>query len=334
MNNTKKSIIYIACPANTETGGPEALHTLAFEIKNLGLNVYMYYYGTISNQDPVRPKYKRFAVPYITEIDDNRNNILIIPETNTKIQHDYKNITKAIWWLSVDNYIKVLNTKNYKGFKKLFRKIFPKKDLRIVNFKDKNLHHFAQSYYAINFLKEKGAKNIYFLADYLSEEFISDKEIMNKYSKKDIVLYNPKKGYEFTQKLIEKAGNDIEFIPLINLTCAQVKDLCQQSKVYIDFGNHPGKDRFPRESALCGNIIITNLQGSAKFQKDVPLPQGYKFEDNDENINLIISKIKDCLENYDEKIKEFEAYRQFIYKDKENFINDIKNIFTHPKPIQ
>jgi hypothetical protein len=37
--------IYIACPANGATGGPELLHQLAYHLINdLNLNVYMYYY--------------------------------------------------------------------------------------------------------------------------------------------------------------------------------------------------------------------------------------------------------------------------------------------------
>ena len=34
-----------------------------------------------------------------------------------------------------------------------------------------------------------------------------------------------------------------------------------------------------------------------------------------------------CLETYDSKINDFSSYRDFIHKDKENFINDIKKIF-------
>jgi hypothetical protein len=38
--------IYVACPANTATGGPELLHQLAYHfINDLGIKAYIYYYN-------------------------------------------------------------------------------------------------------------------------------------------------------------------------------------------------------------------------------------------------------------------------------------------------
>jgi len=36
---------------------------------------------------------------------------------------------------------------------------------------------------------------------------------------------------------------------------------------------------------------------SAKYIEDVPIPEEYKFEDKEENIPLIVEKIKDCFKN-------------------------------------
>ena len=47
-DNTK---IYVACPPFAQTGGPEALHALAFEMRNLGMDAYMFYVG----QDGIHP---------------------------------------------------------------------------------------------------------------------------------------------------------------------------------------------------------------------------------------------------------------------------------------
>ena len=42
--NTTK--IYIACPANVATGGPELLHQLGYNlIKDLNIKAFMYYYN-------------------------------------------------------------------------------------------------------------------------------------------------------------------------------------------------------------------------------------------------------------------------------------------------
>lgn len=152
------------------------------------------------------------------------------------------------------------------------------------------------------------------------------KENANK-QKSNKVLYNPKKGYRFTKRIIKRA-NDLEWVPIKNLTTTQVKELLLQSKVYIDFGNHPGKDRFPREAAMCGCVIITGKRGSAKFCEDVPIDDVFKFKDSRKNINKIVTKIKECLNNYDTKNKKFENYRNYIKGEKEQFKKDIDTIFV------
>jgi len=107
----------------------------------------------------------------------------------------------------------------------------------------------------------------------------------------------------------------------------EVLDLLKSAKVYIDFGNHPGKDRLPREAATLGACVITSRRGSAGYFEDVPIPEEYKFEDTKENIPLIVAKIKDCLEHYEQRAKDFDYYREIIAKEPEKFTNDVKKIF-------
>ena len=98
-------------------------------------------------------------------------------------------------------------------------------------------------------------------------------------------------------------------------------------KLYIDFGNHPGKDRFPREAAISGCCILTDKKGSAAYHKDVPILEKYKFEDKDENINQIIERIEFCLTNYSAAINDFKEYREYIKQEKQTFKNDVSRIF-------
>jgi hypothetical protein len=101
----------------------------------------------------------------------------------------------------------------------------------------------------------------------------------------------------------------------------------QKAKVYIDFGNHPGKDRIPREAAILGCCVITGKRGSAAFFEDVPIPDEYKFEDKEKNIPKIIDKIKDCLENYEKRYEDFDYYREVIKNEPQKFIEDLRKIF-------
>ena len=111
------------------------------------------------------------------------------------------------------------------------------------------------------------------------------------------------------------------------MTNREIHEALQSAKVYIDFGDHPGKDRLPREAAINGCCIITDKEGSAFYQEDVPIPEEYKLERNDTSINSILNRINDCLENYSERINDFSNYRNFILSEKDRFNDDVKRIF-------
>lgn len=331
VNNDSK--IYIICPAYTKTGGTELLHQLAYKIRENGRYCIMSYCGaTRSNpihRDPAFDKYIQEEIN-INDIEDKKENIVIIPEICTFLVNKFENVQKVIWWLSVDNYVRYTSIRNA-------IKSFGVKDtvllfmMNHLSFKHKFVRksdfHLCQCYYAIDYVKKLGIKeeNIGYLSDYINDTFTKN-DIFDINKKEDIVLYNPKKGYEYTKKIIEKAKN-IKFIPLINLTTEEVKNLLLKSKVYIDFGNHPGKDRFPREAAMCGCCVITDKKGSANFEKDVPINEEFKFEDIDGNIENVVKKIEYCLKDYNNEVEKFNEYREFIKKEEKNFEKDVRKLF-------
>ena len=348
--NTK---VFVVAPAATATGGPELLHQLVFHLRNdMGINAYMYYIPP-NVPNPVHHEYKCYGNPYVREIDDRKENLLIVPEIveGIKVLTRCFMIRKAVWWLSVDNfYLSIINS-NYEAFlrrllAKILRfsisadnfdvkKLICKESFKFKNRKYEKYHrivsqvdfHLVQSYYAMQHLKEKGipTTKLFYLSDYLNKEFLQEK--VDLCLKDDIVVFNPKKGFHFTKKIIECAP-DIRFVPLINMTRQEVIETLRRAKVYIDFGNHPGKDRIPREAAILGCCVITGKRGSAKYFEDVPIPEEYKFEDREENIPKIVSKIKDCLSNFKVRYKDFDSYRQVIRKEPEKFMDDLKKIFT------
>lgn len=313
--------IYIFCPANTVTGGPELLHQLNFRLNLLGYKSKMKYVGEIKELSPVADRYRIYNPDYVDYVEDLKENCIIVPEIYTNELKKYKNAQKIIWWLSVDNYFVNKNTIKYK-LKSL-------NGLRDFNFKNNYVIHLAQSKYAIEFLKKNKVDDskIFYLSDYLNDKFIENSLNNFNKKKKNQVLYNPKKGFEFTKKLIEK-GKDIKWIPLINLSIDEMSELMQTSKVYIDFGNHPGKDRIPREAAISGCCIITGTRGSAKYYEDIAIDDKYKFNDINENIDNILSKIRNIFDNYKVVNKEFNQYRLKIMEEKNIFENDVKSIFN------
>jgi len=350
INLYHDSIVYIMAPANAATGGPELLHQLAYHLReDLKINTYMYYIPC-DHPSPIHSEYQQYNNPFARRIEDKEKNILIVPEiANTIVTlKEYSKIKKCIWWLSVDNfYLTTLlsGKKNfffYKAINKIWKiffkspliniemKIYKKVDSNLIKLPKeiKNVNFYlVQSFYALNHLISKGIQKekILYLSDYLNENFLKTKTELFK--KENIVVYNPKKGYNFTKKIIERT-KDIEFVPIINMTRQQVVETLKKAKVYIDFGNHPGKDRIPREAAILGCCVITGKRGSAAFYEDVPIPKEYKFDERNKNIPEIINKIRDCFENFDERYKDFDHYREVIKQEPQKFVEDLKKIFV------
>lgn len=319
--------IFVVCPAQVKTGGPEVLHQLVNVLQEY-IETYILY---INIKRPITPeeflKYNCKYVLHLENIYDNDHNIIITAETATSYLFKLKKIQKILWWLSVDNYANYLTVgKGKEKLDKLFR-IYLRDEKFVFNLHKNKVVHMVQSEYARQYVFNHGVKKSYYLSDYINDLYLSESCTKNDYiQRENSVLYNPQKGYEFTKKIIEKA-NDIQFIPIVNMSNKEIISLMRKAKVYIDFGHHPGKDRLPREAALMGLCIITGKRGSAKNDIDISIPSKYKFEDNVENIDEIIKCINDCFKNYETKMQDFDSYREIIKNEKDEFYDCVKSIF-------
>ena len=190
-------------------------------------------------------------------------------------------------------------------------------------FSERVFMHLCQSQYAYDHLEKKGLKNKMFLSDFINLDYIAPWE--NSSLRKNVILYNPLKGGHITMKII-KSNPDFKFIPISDLKNDDVKNLMLNSKLYIDFGHHPGKDRLPREAAMCGCCIITNSRGSAENDIDISINRKYKF--NDKSIdNLKLSNlIRSIFDDFDFHFNEFNDYRSKILQEKQTFLNEVDSL--------
>lgn len=313
--------VYILCPPNFFTGGPLGLHQLCKELNENRVESFIYYPKSLFKNDsnPVHENYQHFNNPYVTTIQDKPNNILIVPEIFTEYFSRYKNVKKVIWWLSIDNYFVY-----YRDFNRSFigkiKNALSRGPIPLNKLKAKTYLHLAQSRYAMEFLKKTGLNNSIMLHDYIPNQFFKSYDLE---SKENIILYNPKKGFEFTSQLIANNTN-MKFIPLINLKPEEVIELLKRSKIYIDFGEHPGRDRFPREAAILGNVIITGKDGSANNHEDINIPSNYKHDKSKANISTIIGLINDIIDDYQKHLRRQEDYYKQVLKGEEIFKNEVK----------
>jgi hypothetical protein len=316
----------------------------------------MYYYNYDSNKfrTPIHSEYESYKVPYVLEIskdENNKENILIVYEGHNELMLLKKNkeIRKGVYFVSVDNYYfdRALFRKNAFFFQRALNKlmklmykppffdVYSQKNLeRVVkkyDYRSDNLLKLAD-FYMINSYRGlkwfSDLKPMYLLPDcYINSRFIQESNNIDLIKKEDVVIFNPKKGYQFTKKII-KFASDIRFIPIENMTREQVINTIKIAKVYIDFGNFPGPERIPKEAAMLGCCVITGKRGCAEFFEDVPIPDNYKFEDKEENIPKIVNRIKDCFDNFEERHKDFNNSREIIRGGKNRFIEDLRKIFV------
>lgn len=330
---------YILCPHNVISGGPETLHTFVSTINDLGYEGYIVY--TNRKMTPIN-EYSMYNIKVIDKIDDNENNVLFVPEVLTDYLFKYKKIKKVIIFLSVKfyensrfDYIK----ENYKNKYKLLclpsiiLKVFLK--LKKAGFNSKKIDFANQDFfYTVNgeinrqYLKKLGVmdERIYHLCGPLNVEFFKQNESINK---EDIIVYNPKKGYEFTKQIIDSFNqkfNYAKFIKIENMKPNEVHNLLKRAKLYIDFGFHPGPERIPREAVISRCNIITSNLGSASNDIDIPIPRKYKFSCDKQNVDQIVDLMNAMLKNYSLYINDFDEFRDKILKQPFEIIEDTKKI--------
>lgn len=284
-------MIYIICPAHTVTGGTEALYQLGNALKRMGKDVLMVL--TEINGKPVKNRLtEEYNVPWVSEFCPKKEDTVIIPE----IFIDLCNLIECkryVWWLSVDNAKWVDDTWK----------------------KDKEIVHLVQSHYAEEFLQKQGIKTVW-LSDYINDEYMKPCAV-----KKDkIILFNPSKGYQYISQLIPKVKG-YSWVAIHDMTPKEIKELMNGSKLYIDLGHCPGKDRMPREALACGCKIITSKLGGFGNDKDFPIP--YKV-DNLEEVILMIQEIE---EETEENWNEYRNARRQVLLEKEQFFEAVREIF-------
>jgi len=341
LNITERTKIFVYCPAGVVTGGAELLHQLVDLLNRNHLNAFIVYYG--SGIPNIPDAYKDYNIKMALLVEDLNDNVVVFYEA---VFDRLKSVNRAqilLWWLSVDNFFlfggehlklsDIVRFDFFFGFKvfsyRLYQLIFRRKNLfkNLISIKwlsEIDAINAYQSEYAQNFLINNAFKLTVPLSDYINTDFYSGSPLIKS---SNTILYNPKKGLEFTEKIIKRLP-DYEWIPLQNMSREQLVKVFAESKLYIDFGYHPGKDRLPREAALNGCCVITGIKGSARYFEDVPIINKYKFEQSDSSVDSIIQMINTLMADYESHTKDFDFYRAQILREKNQFESQAKLIFN------
>lgn len=318
---------YIFAPANICSGGPEALHQLAFYMRECGLESYVIYYTNSFVDSETHKRYQQYKPHVIKyeEIEDHQNNYCIASENAPWCLNGIFKAKKCIWWLGLQ-----LNEVHRVDFKTRIvyykRKLFKQTILlnKGILFNDNKCLHFCGSKYAYQYVSHiYPAENVFYLVEPISKDFLDNNSIINKI-RKDIVLYNPAKPSDRMNLLLNRGK--FKFVPLKGYTPLELIQKYIEAKLYVDFGYFGGPERMPKEAAYWGcNLLVAN-HNAASNDFDVAIPSNYKIDDN-ESIEVVEEMIQNMLNNYEEHNVHFIFFKDKVRNLEQNFIQQIKEIF-------
>jgi hypothetical protein len=317
--NSKQKPLIVICPGGNVTGGVELLHQLVDSASAFGHPAYICYYP-FNRTFRIPEPYKKYDCPVVqySEIQDVVADI-VLPEVYHYLNAKFPKSRIYLWWLSVDNYLGSLK------YSYAWSNRFMPWTAWNIKKKPKSLSgHLYQSEYAKIFIDKFGIKNSIELSDYINQDYLLHAQSVSHAEKKDIVAFNPAKGYEQISRIMQ-AASSMHFVPIKNMSREQVVQLLHDAKVYIDFGNHPGKDRIPREAAIMGCCVITNKRGSAENNVDIDIPEDYKFDDSKIGYEKeVVSLVDGIFRDFTNHQHHFGTYRKIIKNEKDYFNQSVK----------
>ncbi len=256
---------------------------------------------------PTPDAYAHYHVP-VCRFEQIAAADVVLPEARTGLARLFARDRTWIWWLSVNHY----RDAGAAGDRHL-----PLAALR-------PLRHLSQSAYATDFLARNGIR-AQALGDYLNHAHTGAAAPGG--TRRRQVAYNPKKGAPVARAIAARLP-EVDFVPIADMSPAQVTQLLRESRLYVDFGPHPGKDRLPREAAMAGACVLTGRQGAAGYAADVPIPETFRIDDRHEDfIARVADAIRDILDNFETRQREFDAYRRAIAQEKATFYRQVRDAF-------
>jgi hypothetical protein len=319
--------IFIVAPGDTTTGRPELCHQLA-HVLNQDVERAFVLYHPFDQRYQIPNPYRKYNVRPVTLRDVDPGSVVILPEVYAPLIKFFRKAEIYFWWLSVDNFFVSLGNTNVA--KVLGLGLAAK--IQFVALRRRVSKHLFQSEYAREFLESAHLEPADRLSDCLADEFVEAILKPNGQAREDLLVYNPAKGLNRTELILrelrESNGPLPDILPIEGMQPSQVRHVLERAKVYIDFGEHPGKDRIPREAAALGACIIVNRRGSAENSTDIPIAEEFKIDDRVAGFeSVVVEKIRMLMREFEQQRVRFDSYRQAIRMESASFLDDVHTIF-------
>lgn len=324
-----KAKYYIFTPAKTRTGGPEALHQLAYYMHQLGMEAYTVYYAYsgFPKAEPIN-QYKQYEVQVVRyeDVEDVPANYVIAPENAPWCLNGFKKAQKCIWWLSL--HANEVKKGSLKERARLMKRRLLREDLshyRHIDFNPDHCWHLCASKHTYLFASQSYKQSkVDYLVEPISLDFLRMGNADLPAEREDVVLYNPSKPSAIMSELLKRGR--FNYVPLKGFTPEGLAERYKKSKLYVDFGHFGGPERMPKEAVYYGcNILVAN-HNAASNDFDVAIPQKYKVEDA-ESAEQVESRIADMLEHYEAQHADFLPFREKVERLEKNFLSQLKELF-------
>lgn len=251
--------IYIFALHGVVTGGPEATHQLSDALIEQGFDARLIYFrwedlarGPLAEMpayEPFAPEYARYKANLARQALDEEGHVIVLPETLAHAVPFFQKAKVLVWWLSVDNAFGALSGVNLNYLRR------------------PNVFHASQSHYAERFCEALQFNHIGMLSDYTVDltEYATPLPMEER---PKIVAFNARPDKVIADigaiaEEIAKLDPEIRCVAVHGMSRAEIAAVFAASRVYVDLGNFPGKDRLHREAIRMGCDVITSVFGAA-----------------------------------------------------------------------
>lgn len=319
--------IQVVCQRRLVSGGAESLHNLVFQLRGIGLRADLVYFPEVGVVEAQASKYFTDYGLFPAALDDTDGTIIIFPETLCMEALKLKRAQAAIWWLSVDNFLRSKHGNiwdKWRYFKSVIRGERPFGGAAGL----RGLRHFSKCRYDEIFLGKHGI-TFERITGPINTRYIEASKCLDVLlgQKKDLILYSP----ETPKSIITLVRNELPKVTLVEMkgySSDEMLDLYRQAKIFMDFGNHPGQERMPREAAVMGCCVITGMKGAAFNEEDVRLPDGFKINEVTAGFEQRLSAaLNASSENFAATQKLFSGYAHGVALQLDKQRLDVRKIF-------
>lgn len=316
--------IIILIPHGVQTGGPEALHQLSDALLRQGHDARVWYVlpsdlaaidqlhrgnglgpETALRLQP-RPNtvadYEKYQVRLAEQIVMNADTCVVLAETYVHWLRYFQPCTPMVWWLSIDNAFEYLSVQK----------------VNLNALRTERVLHTYQSSYAHQVIRALGCHRTLPLSDYTPGA-----DAAQEWPKTDIAINaNHKVLYDVAAIAARlERENDCRVHLIRGMSRAQVYEALGRSRLFIDLGTFPGKDRLAREALTRQCCVFALDVGAAR---DYLLPEECYFKPD--QVDQVFAGARQLMQQYEFYLDLSLPARQAVMRERMIFEREVAGL--------